>query len=97
VVDILSCQYCDSQVNHSLLSSWPPDFIPSQISASISYVDGSDHSELEGWVADLEDDNFENDFQAAVDNTSSGDGGILFKSIDVNGERLNCDLQLLVS
>jgi hypothetical protein len=48
--------YHDLEINHSLLSSWPAEFIPEQISANITYVDVSDHTEREGYVANLETD-----------------------------------------
>jgi hypothetical protein len=59
-------QYLDLTINHGLLSSWPEEFIPPQITANISSIDRPDHTEREGYVANLETDNFENDMQAAL-------------------------------
>jgi hypothetical protein len=85
-------------INYPLLSSWPDEFIPSQISLNIASLDGSDYHEREGYVADLETDNFENDFQIASDPTFSNTDAIFASGSvcsDINGERTNCDLQLL--
>jgi len=91
------CHYRDLMINYPLLASWPEDFIPSQISVNVSHLDVPDHSEREGYIADLESDNFENDLQAVSDEVS--DENAVFSSgslsTDVNGERSNCDLQLL--
>jgi len=93
-----NCRYTDLSINYSLLSTWPEEFIPDQISANISCIETSDHTEREGYVANLESDNFENDLQAAsndisTDNKSIFSSGSLYT--DVNGERINCDLHLL--
>jgi hypothetical protein len=90
--------YHDLIINYSLLSSWPDDFIPSQISDNISYINDPDHAEREGYVANLEPENFENDFQAASDEIQE-DNTAIFSSgsvcTDLNGDRSNCDAQLL--
>ena len=90
--------YHNLEINHSLLSSWPAEFIPEQISANISYIDVSDHTEREGYVANLETGNFENDLQATSDETCP-DNDITLSSgslcTDINNERINCDLYLL--
>jgi hypothetical protein len=91
-------QYRDLTINHGLLSSWPEEFIPSQITANISYIDRPDHTEREGYVANLETDNFENDMQAALnDPLSEPDANFASGSLytDVNGERVHCDMRLL--
>jgi hypothetical protein len=92
-----NCHYSDLTINHSLLSSWPEEFIPSQISANITQVDASDHSEREGYVASLESDNFENDLQAASNEILPDDTVFTSGSLytDLNGDRVNCDQQLL--
>jgi hypothetical protein len=46
-----------------ILSFWPTEFIPGQISAI------SDHTEREGYVANLETGNFKNDLQATASGT----------------------------
>jgi hypothetical protein len=87
--------YHDLTINHSLLSSWPAEFIPDQISANI---ETSDHTEREGYVANLETGNFENDLQATA-SESFADNDARFSSgslcTDINGDRLNCNLHLL--
>jgi hypothetical protein len=92
-----NCHYNDLTINYSLLSSWPEEFIPSQISANITQVDVSDHSEREGYVANLESDNFENDLQAASNEILPDDTVFASGSLytDLNGDRVNCDQQLL--
>ena len=92
-----NCHYNDLTINYSLLSSWPEEFIPSQISANITQVDASDHSEREGYVASLESDNFENDLQAASNDILPDDTVFASGSLytDLNGDRVNCDQQLL--
>ncbi|KAN0083232.1 hypothetical protein V8E54_002320 [Elaphomyces granulatus] len=91
------CHYRDLMVNYPLLASWPEDFIPSQISIHVSHLDVPDHSKRESYVANLESDNFENNLQAVSDEVS--DSNAVFSSgslcTDLNGERSNCDLQLL--
>jgi hypothetical protein len=42
----------DLRINHSLLSSWPAEFIPEQISTNIPNL--HNHTEREGYVANLE-------------------------------------------
>ena len=90
--------YHDLRINHSLLSSWPAEFIPEQISTNITYIDGSDHTEREGYVANLETGNYENDLQATSDETAP-DNDVTLSSgslcTDLNGERINYDLHLL--
>ena len=93
-----NCQYRDLTINHPLLSSWPEEFIPSQLSANISYINRSDRTEREGYVANLESDNFENDIQAALhDPLSDTDATFASGSLytDINGERVHCDTRLL--
>ncbi|KAN0076457.1 hypothetical protein V8E54_006599 [Elaphomyces granulatus] len=67
------------------------------ISANITQVDASDHSEREGYVASLESDNFENDLQAASNDILPDDTVFASGSLytDLNGDRVNCDQQLL--
>ena len=91
------CHYSDLSINHSLLSSWPEQFIPSQISANITRLDASDHKEREGYVASLKSDNFENDLHAASNEILPDDGVFNSGSLctDLNGDRVNCDQQLL--
>jgi len=89
--------YHDLTINHSLLS-WPAEFIPEQISANITCIDESDHTEREGYVADLETGNFENDLQATSDGICTDDDSTFSSgslSTDINGERINWDLHLL--
>jgi hypothetical protein len=76
--------YEDVNINHSLLSSWAEDFIPPQISANISYMNDSDHSEREGYVVNLEKEILENDFQAATDDTSDDNSPTTHCSNDVS-------------
>jgi hypothetical protein len=88
-------QYHDITVNHS---SWPEEFIPEQISANITPMLTSDHSEREGYVANLQSDNFENDLQAVAKDMSSDDNAIFTSGslcTDLDGNRVNEDLHLL--
>jgi hypothetical protein len=66
-------------INHSVLSSWADEFIPAEISTNITHLDGPDYREREGYVADLDTDNFENDLHAAAANPSP-DGDTVFAS-----------------
>ena len=89
--------YDDLAINYPLLTSWPDEFIPPLIARNITYLNEPDHKEREGYVAGLETDNFENDFHAASDDVT--DDGAVFSSgslcTDINGERVNHELQLL--
>ncbi|KAN0069377.1 hypothetical protein V8E54_012392 [Elaphomyces granulatus] len=92
--------YHDLTINHSLLSSWPTEFIPEQISAHMTHIEISDHTEREGYVANLETGNFENDLQAtASESFADSDNNARFSSgslcTDINGDGLNCNLHLL--
>lgn len=83
--------YHDLTINHSLLSSWPAEFIPEQISANI---DVSDHTEREGYVANLETGNL----QATSDEISTHDDATFSSGslcTDINCERITCDLHLI--
>lgn len=64
----------------------------------MTHIETSDHTEREGYVANLETGNFENDLQAAesgtfADNAARISSGSL--STDINGDRVNCNLHLL--
>jgi serine/threonine protein kinase len=92
------CHYHDITVNHSLLSSWPDEFIPEQISANITSMLTSDHSEREGYIANLQSNNFENDLQAVANDMSSDDSTVFTSGslcTDLDGNRVNEDLHLL--
>jgi hypothetical protein len=81
-----------------LLSSWPEQFIPEQISANVTPLQGSDHNEREGYVANLESDNFENDLQAISEDITSENNTMFASgslSTDLDGNKVNNDQQLL--
>jgi hypothetical protein len=90
--------YHDPSINYSLLSSWADTFIPPQISVNMTCLDSSDSNECEGYVANLESDNFENDLQAALNDDAVDPETVLASGslyTDLNDERANCDLQVL--
>jgi hypothetical protein len=91
--------YQDVQISHSTMAGWPDDFIPSAIQQDMICLDETDHDERTGYSVNLQEGNFENDWQAAED-----DSGHLAEdfipvtssvTIDLNGDRQNHDLRLL--
>ena len=89
--------YRDVTIDHSTINDWPDEFIPSDLQQQIICVSEADHHERAGYTVDLQDDNYENDWQAAEDIPSSENTPLLTGSIttDINGERHNPDLRLL--
>ena len=78
-----NCHYRDLLFEDSLLSSWPDEFVPPEISMNI----GSNHMER----ANLDTDNREND-RLGCDVETIFASGSLKLCTDVNGERLNTDI-----
>jgi hypothetical protein len=91
--------YRDVRVNHPMMDEWADDFIPTELRDSIVCVDESDHHEREGYTVNLQEGNYENDFQAAEADASDPGGGALLMTgsvtTDINGERQNPDLRIL--
>jgi hypothetical protein len=54
-------------INHSAVDEWPDDFVPSDLQQEIVFLGESDHHERAGYTADLQENNYENDWQAAED------------------------------
>ena len=53
-------------INHDLLDSWADSFIPHDLEKFIVHSE-NDYDEHEGYAADIDVDNYENDLQAALD------------------------------
>lgn len=91
--------YQDVTINYSAVHEWPEDFIPSDLRQEIVCLTASDHHERAGYTVNLQDHNYENDWQAAEDHPDlpNGDSLPVTGSVvtDINGERQNPDLRLL--
>ncbi|KAI1829024.1 hypothetical protein DTO027I6_10052 [Penicillium roqueforti] len=91
--------YSGVTINHSMMDEWADDFIPTELRDSIVRVDDTDHHEREGYTVNLQEGNYENDFQAAeADPSEPGAGALLMTgsvTTDINGERQNPDLRIL--
>jgi len=86
-------------INYHLIDSWSDDFIPPELQDSIICLHDADHHEREGYTVNLSSGNYENDLQAAEDDTlhSGHDVPLMTGSVatDINGERLNPDMHML--
>jgi hypothetical protein len=93
--------YRDVLINHSAVDSWADDFIPPELQDHIICINDTDHHERAGYTVDLENHNYENDWQAAEDDGSDPAGvtPLLTGSVttDINGERQNPDMRILSS
>jgi hypothetical protein len=91
--------YGDVTINHSTLDQWPDDFIPSDLQQQVICLDETDHHERAGYGVNLQEGNYENEWQAAEDNNCqfAEDALPVTGSVttDVNGERQNPDVRLL--
>ena len=91
--------YHDLAINHSMIESWPADFIPPEITNNITCLESPDHHEREGYTVSLEGGNYENDFHAAQDSAfqSNDHDPFVTGSIytDANGERINPNIQMI--
>ncbi|KAH6985174.1 hypothetical protein EDB80DRAFT_232831 [Ilyonectria destructans] len=95
-----NCLYGDLTINHAMIDEWSDDFIPSELRDNIICLGESDHHEREGYTVNLQAGNYENDLQAAQDESfkNSDDGGPLMTgsvSTDVNGERQDPNIRTL--
>lgn len=83
--------YHDLTINYQMMDTWSDDFIPPEIRDNIICLGSPDHHEREGYTVKLQVGNYENDLQAAQDESLDvdGDDALLTGSvyIDVNGER----------
>ncbi|KAJ5742359.1 uncharacterized protein N7511_011545 [Penicillium nucicola] len=86
-------------INQSMIDNWSDEFIPPELQDNIIHLDKSDHQEREGYTVDLAQGNYENDLQAAQnESVDSNDCGLFLTgsvSTDINGERQNSDLRML--
>ncbi|CAG8102726.1 unnamed protein product [Penicillium nalgiovense] len=91
--------YGDVTVAHSTIYNWPDEFIPSDLQQQVISLDGTDHNERVGYSVNLQEGNYENDWQAAEDSSGHLTENPLpvtaSVTVDVNGERQNPDLRLL--
>ncbi|KAJ6099808.1 hypothetical protein N7467_001343 [Penicillium canescens] len=91
--------YNDVVLEHSTVSNWPDEFIPFDLQQQIIYLDETDSGERVGYTVDLQEDNYESEWQAAEDNRDHLDeNSISFTAsvtIDINGERQNTDNRVL--
>lgn len=68
--------YKDIVINFELTDTWEGEFVSAGISDRILQCD-EDIQEREGYAADLDTDNFENDLHYAINNVEIGDSGLL--------------------
>ncbi|MCJ1347504.1 hypothetical protein MMC31_005729 [Peltigera leucophlebia] len=88
--------YHDVVINHTMLETMPNEFIPEGISSRIVTMD-QDHTEREGYAANLSPHNDENDLHHAVHDAGLDHTGLLSGCIymDVNESRQNPYLKLI--
>lgn len=91
--------YGDVTIDHSAVDNWPDDFIPSDLQQQVICLGDTDHHERGGYSVNLQEGNYENDWQAAEDNHNhfTDDSLPITASVitDLNGDRQNPDLRLL--
>lgn len=77
--------YCDITINLDFLQEWEDEFVPTGIADEVLHCE-ADSTEKQGYAADLETDNFENDLQQAMDDASLNavgmTGGCLYTDVD---------------
>jgi len=88
--------YSGIVINQELLDSWADSFIPKDLEESIVYS-ASDHKEREGYAADIEADNCENDLQEALDDQMSGPISTGCVYSDVGSVRQRPELKLVTA
>jgi hypothetical protein len=78
---------------------WSEDFVPSDVQDNIICLDELDHQEREGYTVNLQHGNYENDLQAAQDETFDNSEDAVFTtgsvSTDINGERQDPNIRML--
>ncbi|KAF4210355.1 hypothetical protein CNMCM5878_004518 [Aspergillus fumigatiaffinis] len=86
-------------INGSAIDNWSDEFIPPELQDNIIRLDQPDHHEREGYTVGLAQGNYENDLQAAQnESVDFNDCGLVLTgsvSTDINGERQNSDLRML--
>lgn len=91
--------YGDVTIDHSVVDHWPDEFIPSDIQQQVICLGDTDHHERAGYCVNLQEGNYENDWQAAeVNNDDSIEDSLPVTgsvTTDLNGDRQNPDLRLL--
>lgn len=68
--------YGDIDINHTLLDNWEDEFVPTGIVNRVLRCD-PDSEEREGYAANLESDNYENELHSAVNDAGLNDSGLL--------------------
>lgn len=90
--------YRELTINQSMIDNWNDEFIPPELRDNIIRLDQPDHQEREGYTVSLAQGNYENDLQAAQNESSgSNDCGLFLTgsvSTDINGERQNPDMRM---
>lgn len=90
--------YQDVTIDHSVINNWPDDFIPSDLQEQVMLGE-ADFGERAGYTVDLQEHNYENDWQAAEDSPdiSTREFPLVTGSVttDINGERQSPDFRLL--
>jgi hypothetical protein len=91
--------YRDITINHSEIDGWADEFIPEELQDHIICLTDTDHHERAGYTVNLQDHNYENDWQAAEDDVSNpaANAPLMTGSVatDINGERQNPDVRML--
>lgn len=75
--------YKDIVINFDLIDTWKGEYVPANISNKVLQCD-ENRQEREGYVADLETENFENDLHYVVSNTGINDSGLLSNCLYTN-------------
>lgn len=83
-------------MNYAMLATMPDEFIPQGIFSRVVTMD-QDHSEREGYGADLSANNDENNLHHAIESAGMNNTGLLSGCIstDVNKSRQNPYLKLI--
>jgi hypothetical protein len=91
--------YQDITINHSAIDGWADEFIPEELQDHIIYLTDTDHHKHIGYTVNLQEHNYENNWQATEDNISNqaANARLITGSIttDINGERQNPNVRML--
>jgi hypothetical protein len=75
-------------INYPMVDDWADDFIPAELQHYIILVNNMDYDEHQGYIVDLQDGNYKNDWQAAEHDASDQSTPLLTALVatDINGE-----------
>jgi hypothetical protein len=91
--------YQEVMINHLMMNDWPDDFIPHELQDHIICCDKADHHKREGYIVNLQEGNYKNDWQAAEGGSCDSGKMAPFMTgsvtTDINGERQNPNMRTL--